>query len=515
MRRVLTCVAGGSLLLAVLSGCTFLPPKHAAPAGVPSVGVPSAPPHDLQAFYGQNLGWKPCNDGDDCTTVSAPVNWDSPGDGAIGLAVIRHAATGKSRGALLVNPGGPGGSGYNFVANGVNNAVSDALAQSFDVVGWDPRGVGLSNPIVCYTDPKQIDQLRYGTFDVPYNTQAWVDKLTTADKAYAAACEKNTGELLGHIDSVSTAKDMDLIRAVLGESKLNYLGYSYGTFLGTVYAELFPGNVGTMVLDGAVDPLLSDLDTLKAQMNGFDSAFRAYMTDCLAGSGCPFTGSVDDALAEAHAVLEQIDGLKLTNGDGRVLDSATMGTAISEDLYSKDYWPDLTNLFTALQGGDPSLAFQHADSYNSRNPDGTYSDNSLDVYIAVTCLDGDFVKDPHSTLEGLTEIEQSAPVLGKYFALDDYAVLNTSCANWPAPAVTLPTSYKAEGAPPILVISTTNDPATPYAWGQSLAKQLSSGVLISHTGEGHTAYNRGNVCVDSTVDNYFVAGTVPSADPHC
>jgi len=493
----------------MLSGCTVAPSTSGATPTATNL------PKGFDEFYGKTLAWHSCNDGMQCTTVKAPINWDSPADGSIDLAVVRHRASGKSLGSLLVNPGGPGGSGVDFVSHGVTSAVSSTLAKNYDVVGWDPRGVGQSTPVTCYTDPKQTDKTLYGTFAHPYNTQGWIDELTVEEKAFAAACKQNTGELLGHVDSVSTAKDMDLIRALLGDATLNYLGYSYGTFLGTVYAELFPKNVGRMVLDGALDPKVSALDELKVQMAGFDGAFRAYMAYCLTQSTCPFRGTVNEALLQARGVLDTVDAHGLVNADGRKLDSATLGTAIGENLYSQSFWDDETAMFIALSTGDPAKVFANADSYNSRNADGSYSGNSFEVYTAVNCLDGDFAQDPRTTLEGIAEIDAAAPILGKYFAYDDYAVLDTACNNWPVPKVTLPTKFDAVGAAPILVIGTTNDPATPLVWAQSLAKQLSSGVLITHKGEGHTAYNQGNTCVDGSVDDYFVKGTVPAADPMC
>jgi len=504
-RRIVGLVAAASVALVVLAGCTLVPRQ--SPIVVTSV------PQGFESLYHQKLTWTGCNSGYECTTLTAPVNWDAATDGTISLALVRHRATGSTLGSLLVNPGGPGGSGVDFVSSGY--AVSSVLSDYFDVVGWDPRGVGKSTEVTCFTDPRQTDKALYGTFASAYGTQGWIDELTVEEKSFAAACEKNTGKLLAHVDAVSNAKDMDLIRGVLGDPKLNYLGYSYGTFLGTVYAELFPANVGKLVLDGAIDPTLGSLDTLTVQMAGFDSAFRAYMTWCLIQSDCPFTGTVDTALAEARSVLDSVDSQHLVASDGRELDSATLGTAIAENLYSQSYWPQETSLFNALRNGDPTVAFTDADNYNSRNPDGTYSGNSLEVYMAVNCLEGDFARDPTTALQGIAKIDAAAPILGKYFAYDDYAVLRTACTNWPVAPVAMPTAYDAKGAAPILVIGTTNDPATPLAWAQSLAHQLSSGVLITHTGEGHTAYNQGNACVDTTVDDYFVKGTVPSADPMC
>ena len=445
-----------------------------------------------------------------------PLDWSKPGGATIKIAIARHSAGSGSLGSLLINPGGPGGSGYDYVDQYVNYIVSPAVLKKYDIIGFDPRGVNHSTPkITCYTDPKQEDQLLYGTYASPYGTQGWIDELTAVEKNWSAACLKNTGPLLGHIDAASNARDMDVIRAVLGDTKMHYLGYSYGTYLGTMYAELFPQKVGRMVLDGPIDPLVGELDSLATQMAGFDSALKSYMASCLAKSGCPFTGTVDDGLKQVRAVLDGIDARHLVASDGRKLDSATLGTGISYTLYSESSWPDLTKMFQDLAKNDADSTFTNADAYNGRNPDGTYSDNSSDLYAAVTGAEGDLRTDGVSALQGLAKIDAAAPILGKYFAEDDYAVLDTACSNWPEPIAKLPTSFAAKGAAPIMVVATTNDPATPYAGGVSLSKQLSSGVLVTHIGEGHTIYAQGDVCIDNTVDAYLIKGTVPSRDPKC
>ena len=493
--------------MAVLAGCQFFP-------SIDPIDGPA--PTDADGFYSQSVTWGRCGDGLQCTTIKAPIDWDSPADGAIDLALIKHVATGTKQGSILLNPGGPGGSGWDYVYYSGDQVAGASVVDAFDVVGWDPRGVGQSTGVKCYTDAKDKDEQLYGTFDSPYDTQGWIDELTVDMEAYAKACEANTGELLGNLDAASNAKDMDMMRALLGDKKLNYLGYSYGTYFGAVYAELFPQNVGRFVLDGAVDPLQSDFESLKFQMAGFDSGLRAYMQSCLDSGECPFTGDVDTALGQVRSVLDTVDDKGLVNFDGRVLDSATLATAIIENLYSETYWTDLTQMFTELQQGDPTLTFTSADYYNQRGTNGSYDSNANDVYIAATCADGDFRTDDESTLDRIAEIDEFAPILGKYATYDDVAVLDTACTHWPfGRGADLPSTFEAKGAGPILVIGTTNDPATPYASSVSLADQLSSGVLITHTGEGHTVYNQGVACVDDVVDAYFVSGTVPASDPMC
>ncbi len=500
-------LAAAAAIALLLSGCQLLPFAQQTPAPNPTTS---------DAFYEQTLNWKNCGDGLQCAMAKAPVDWDSPADGAIELSLVKHLATGTKQGSMLLNPGGPGGSGGDFVYYSGDTVAGASVVGAFDIVGWDPRGVGKSTPVTCYTNDADKDEQLYGTFDSPYDTQGWIDELTTEMTEFAAACKKNTGELLGNLDAASNAKDMDMLRAVLGEKKLNYLGYSYGTYFGAVYAELFPQNVGRFVLDGAVDPLQTDFESLKFQMAGFDSGLRAYMADCLTGSDCPFTGSVDEGLAQVRTALDTVDAQKLVNDDGRTLDSATLATAIIENLYSQSYWSTLSQMFATLRTGDVALTFQSADDYNQRGAGGSYDSNGNDVYIAATCADGDFASDPETTLERIAEIDAAAPILGKYATYDDFAVLDTACTHWPYPrGADLPTTFEAKGAGPILVLGTTNDPATPYASSVSLAKQLSSGVLISYTGEGHTVYNQGVACIDDVVDAYFVNGTVPASDPNC
>ena len=508
MRR-LTTIATVLLVGVTLSGCQFTFDRADRPDPTP----PPAPT-ELEGFYAQELDWEDCGSGNVCATAATPIDWDDPAGGSAEIALVKNPASGTAQGSVLVNPGGPGGSGWDYVYYSGSSAAGAPVMENFDIIGWDPRGVGQSTPVTCYESAADKDEQLYGTFDEPYDTQGWIDELITELEDYAAACEANTGELLGNVDTISNVKDMDMIRALVGDEKLNYLGYSYGTYFGTVYAELFPERVGRFVLDGAVDPLVSDFESLKFQMAGFDSAFRAYMASCLE-TDCPFTGTVDAALQQARGVLDTVDAQGLVSSDGRELDSATLATGIINNLYAQSLWPSMTNMFAALRQGDADPTFASADDYNQRGPDGSYVGSVNDVYVAATCVDGDFASDPASTLERIAEIDAAAPILGKYTTYDDFAVLDVACSNWPYPRADFPTSFSAPGTGPILVIGTTNDPATPYASSVSLANQLEGGVLLTYEGEGHTVYNQGVACIDDAVNDYFVNGTVPSADPMC
>jgi pimeloyl-ACP methyl ester carboxylesterase len=495
-----------------LSGCTLLAPLVNGGETTVTTHTDETVAPELEQFYKQDVTWKNCGGGADCTTLKAPVDWDAPGGEQIELAVARHKATGTSMGSLLINPGGPGGSGFDYAQGFV---PSDGVYANYDIIGFDPRGVGRSTPIVCFTDDADRDQMIYGTYDDPYGSAGWQAELDVRQKAWVDACAENTGDLLGHIDTVSVAHDMDMMRAVLGDEKLNYLGYSFGTYIGTVYAELFPEKVGRMVLDGAVSPPFGTFTQLADQMAGFDSAFRAYMQWCLDSGDCPFDGPLDQALAEAHALALSVDGKALNSTDGRrVLDSATVGTGIALALYNQGNWSYISLMFQGLQSGDAEIAFLLADSYNGREGGG-YADRSLDVYFAVTCAEGDIGTDDVDMLEGLDIMDQKGPYVGGILALDDYTLLESACSQWPHERPEFPAEFDAAGAPPILVIGTTNDPATPYASAVELSETLESGVLITYNGEGHTVYGNGVPCVDDTVDDYFVEDVVPSADPNC
>lgn len=517
VRRILplTAVLGAGALL--LTGC-FPPFPFPGGGGSRDETVTThtdeqvAP--ELEPYYKQSLTWSSLGGGIDETTVTVPLDWDEPEGDTIEIAVARRNAPGTPQGSLLMNPGGPGGSGYDFVAF-YGGSVTEEVADGFDIIGFDPRGVGRSTPVTCYTDSADKDELLYGTFEADYGTPEWIDELTAAETDWIDACVENTGDLLGNLDAMSVARDMDVIRAVLGDDTLTYLGYSYGTYLGAVYAELFPEKVGRLVLDGAVDPLVGDLEALATQMAGFESAYRAFLGFCAGQDGCPFRGGVESAMQQTEDLILAAGERGLVASDGRELDVATIGTGLINMLYAEWLWPSLVQMLADLDAGDPDSTFASADDYNSRGPGGSYTGNGYEIYTAVTCNEGTLGTDGVSPLEGLAVIEERAPYLGFATALDDYVALDVTCSNWPYPAAEMPESYAAEGAPPILVVGTTNDPATPYANAVSLAGQLSSGVLVTYDGEGHTIYAQGVACIDDTIDAYFLRGEVPAADPRC
>lgn len=472
---------------------------------------PEVIPAEYQQFYSQEVSWSDCHEEMECATVSAPLNWAEPAGETIELALVRHlASSSKKLGSLFVNPGGPGGSGVDFVVDSLDYAVSGAVKKNYDVIGFDPRGVGASTPVVCVDSAAQMDEFLFGTLDSDRASTDWFAQRESASAEFAQGCLERTGNLLAHVDTISAAHDLDMLRAVVGDRQLNYLGYSYGTLLGAVYAENFPDNVGRMVLDGALDPSSTSFEVNLNQSIGFENALRAYLTDCLELEECPFSGSVDEAMNEVGQLLAQLDKSPLTASDGRELSADAMLTAIIAPLYNPDAWSFLSDVFATVADGEADTAFGSVDWYYNRGEDGTYLDNSTEAFLAINCLDYPVTKDPAQWAEDAQELARQAPVIGPYLSYGDQL-----CSQWPFPAVLSPHTISAQGAGDILVIGTTGDPATPYRWAQNLAAQLEGGHLVTYTGEGHTAYNKSNACVNDAVDGFLLRGKVPTADPKC
>jgi pimeloyl-ACP methyl ester carboxylesterase len=502
-------VAAALAILLPLSGCvsSFLP-KAPSTTSTPTNEKVAA---DLKPFYSQVLTWKSCESGNfQCATATAPMDWKNPATKSIKLALIRKTASGTRLGSLLVNPGGPGGSGYDFIRDSLSYAVDATLQKNYDIIGFDPRGVNKSSAVKCYSDPASMDAYLFDISPNPFGSDAWIADQEAANQKFGQDCLRYTGDLLGFVDTVSASRDLDLLRAVLGDKKLNYLGYSYGTLLGATYADLYPKKTGRLVLDGAIDPATTSFDVSATQAKGFESALRAYLADCKSGKKCPFTGTVDAAMNTIRSLLDSLNASPIRATDGRELGSSTMTNAIILPLYNKTNWPYLSDLFTSVMQGKADYAFQLADSYYERNANGTYNDNSTEAFIAINCLDYKVTATTDASLQAdAAKLKQLAPVLGPQLSYD------TSCIKWPFPSTRDRVAITAKGSGPIIVVGTTNDPATPYVWAQSLSKELQNGRLVTYHGEGHTAYNKSNSCVNTAVDSYFVDGTVPSKDPSC
>lgn len=508
-RRLVAVVAALAAASVALSGCLYAMIPEEGPVSTASAAPDTAGvPDELLPYYEQDLDWRACDSGFECTTVTAPLDWADPSQGEIELSVIRSRAEGgEAVGSLLTNPGGPGASGVGLVRDSLDYAVGERLRDRFDVIGFDPRGVGESTAVTCYDDADMDAYL----YDVPQNergTDAWTDELLERHAGFAEACDANSDGILPFITTENSARDMDLLRAVLGDSQLNYLGYSYGTFLGATYAKLFPEKVGRLVLDGAIDPSVSGLEVGVTQGVGFESALRAYMADCLESNDCPFRGSVDDAMSDLGALLASVDRDPLPSSDGRELGADSLMTAIVAALYSEESWGYLTMALDSVLQGNPETAFLLADFYNNREG-GTFLDNQTEAFRAYNCMDYPVDTDDADLAAAEARLAADAPTVAPYWSGPD------PCEVWPYPPTGVREAITADGAAPIVVVGATNDPATPYEWSVSLAEQLSSGVLISREGEGHTGYNKGNACVDDAVEQYLIDGTVPEDGLTC
>lgn len=464
----------------------------------------------LEPYYRQSLVWERCGGGAQCATAIAPLDWENPGEGDdVELALVRYRASEQALGSLFVNPGGPGASGFDFVRDSVDFAVSERLRENFDVIGWDPRGVGRSSAVTCYTATADKDQFIYGVPESEYGTEAWIEEVTASAKRFVDACVENTGPLLEHVDTDSTVRDLDMLRAVVGDEQLNYFGYSYGTDIGARYADRYPGRVGRLVLDGATDPTASQFEVVLAQSTGFESALTTYLAECASAGTCPFPADTAAALSIVEQLYERVRVDPIPAADGRLFDSAVLDIAIATALYDEGSWEFLSQMFTELRTGVVETGFLLADFYYGRE-EGEYVDNSLEAFIAINCLDYPVERDPQTIIEQNQRIADAAPVTA-----DPSPIGDVVCQNWPYEFEGELAPVSAEGAEPILVIGTTGDPATPYVWAQALAEQLSSGVLLTYDGEGHIAYDEGDPCINDLVDEYFITGAVPPSDPVC
>ncbi|MFB9677048.1 alpha/beta hydrolase [Streptosporangium vulgare] len=455
---------------------------------------------------GTSLGWEECGGGFECAKLPVPLDHAKPDGEKIELSVIRLPASGDRIGSILLNPGGPGASGVKY-ARSARTAVSAAVRDRFDVVGFDPRGVGESAPVRCLST-SELDT--YVGLDSSPDSPGEITMLEEGSRRFASGCQARSGRLLPHVGTADAARDMDLLRAAVGDSRLTYLGKSYGTQLGAAYADLFPSHVRALVLDGAVDPSLGPLELNTAQARGFEVALDAFLGDCLTATDCPFSGSVSSARAEIAALLRRADAAPLTNrtGDGRTVTEAWTTLGLITPLYDRQAWPVLRQALGQALKGDGTTLLRLADLLIDREPNGEYT-NQTESNLAVNCVDVPYPRDSAAYATAARESAKDAPLFGAYVMWS-----SLPCAYWPAKGGPR-AKIDAPGAPPIMVVGTERDPATPYEWSEALASQLSSGVLVGFDGDGHTAYLTGSTCVDRLVDDYLIDLTVPKDGTRC
>jgi pimeloyl-ACP methyl ester carboxylesterase len=503
-------------LSGLLAGCTSV---------VPGVPAPAGPEAGLAEFYSQKLSWGPCGgfatDPADassyadtkyeCTRLQVPLDYANPAGERAQLAVLRQKATGEKIGSLVVNPGGPGASGTSAVVNIVGpGAAEGPLAQRFDVVGFDPRGVGASTPTIdCLTDAEwDVERTDLDLDPSP----AGIEAAEAESKQFVQRCIDRSGgvNVLANVGTRDAAKDIDILRAALGDEKLTYLGYSYGTSLGSTYAEFFPQNVRALVLDGALDPTMTYADQIVAQNKGFQQAFEAYAADCARRSSCPLGTDPARATARFQQLVRPLIEKPIQVAGGRELGYPDALTGVTQALYLSAYWPILSDGLSRMSRGDGALMLRLADVYYDRGPDGGYL-NMLEAFQVINCVDDERITDRAEVADIVKRILEVAPFRDD--GLPVVAALDP-CAFWPVPPTRQPHVPDVTGLPRTLVISVTGDPATPYQAGVDLAKAI-GGVLLSVTGNQHTAALHGNKCVDGIVTSYLVDLTLPTGDASC
>lgn len=501
----------------VVAGCTIPGtggPQPQAPAGTLVATEP--PTEALSTYYAQKLAWTKCAD-NECADLKVPLDYAKPGGEDLTIKVLRVKAKDQRGrlGSLVVNPGGPGGSGVTYAA-AADAIVGTQVRRYYDVVGFDPRGVGQSTAVDCLDDRALDDFLATDpTPDSPAEEQG----LLKQAKTMASGCEAKSPELLPRVGTVDAARDMDVLRAALGDAKLTYLGKSYGTFLGATYAELFPERVGRFVLDGAVPPDLSGKEMAEGQARGFEMATRAYVEDCVEQGDCILGDSVDEGMQWLRTFLERLDESPLPSGDPAepLLTEAWGSLGLGAALYDQGAWGILTDALRDAAAGDGSSLMGLANTYADRVPGGGFTGNIMEVIFAVNCLDRPDSPDLATYRANAEEFSKQAPTWGGFLAWG-----SLPCGIWPVEAQQTPGGppagpheISAQGADPIIVVGTTRDPATIYEWSERLRDQLADAVLVSFDGDGHTAYRRSNDCVDNAIDAYYIEGKLPKDGLAC
>ncbi|WP_218920269.1 alpha/beta hydrolase [Chondromyces crocatus] len=447
--------------------------------------------------------WESCGGGFECLTLDVPLDHDAPGGPTVALPLVRRRADRYDArlGSLIINPGGPWSSGVSWVKARAERLPA-ALRAHFDIVGFDPRGSNDSAPGVDCTD----DLGAYAALDLTPNDDAARKALADATDALVDGCSARSGDLLPHMGTDSVARDLDLVRQTLGDDRLTFLGFSYGTLLGAVYADRFPQNVRALVLDAAIDPTLTGEAWITAQGRAFEQQLDDFLADCAADTECAFHADGDpEAAYDAIQASLESERMPASRDGTRTLGPGEFAYGVSAALYGPNGWRQLARALALAADGDGAGLLALADGYLERESEGTYG-NGLEVYYAVTSLDTPFARE-QATYDALVdELSVSAPRLGVYFPYTAFP-----SARWPVQPWRPAAPIHADGAPPILVVGTTRDPATPHAWAESLAAQLSSGVLLSRDGQGHAAFLKGNTCIDDAVTRYLIEG-VPPAD---
>ncbi len=452
---------------------------------------PDTPVDPLGSWTPAPLDWAPCAElrRGECATLNVPLDWSEPGTSTIDLALGRLPATGERIGSLVINPGGPGGSGLRYLGF---EPYGPQISSRFDVVSWDPRGVGASGGLRCNAAVPELLAA-----DPDPDDDAELDALRDAADAVARDCERIEGDVLAHLGTVQVALDLEAIRRAIGDEPLNYHGFSYGTLIGQEYLDRFPDRVRAMVLDGVVDPSLGFEDFLLGQTTAFDDAFRRDADRCRAAPGeC----GVADLLDAYDRVAERVEVSPLP-ADGGEVGPGELAIAAIQTSYGSEGWRTLGPALAMALGGDGGALRQLADTY--------FDFGGYASYAAVVCTDSA----PPRGVDAFRDFADRARERSSRFGA---TVANEllPCATWAAPPSGSPRAITAPDAPPVLVVGNTGDAATPYENAVVVAERLESGVLVTVEEEGHTAYGA-NRCASELIDTYLLTLAVPGADPRC
>lgn len=462
-------------------------------------------PTGLAGFYGQEVEWERCRGGL-CGTVRVPLDYDEPSARTVDLQIKYRPADDKpTRRMLFVNPGGPGGSAFEY-ADGFASEAQKEIRADRGIVGVDPRGVGTSEALECLTRRELDDFL---DVDRTPDTQSEMVDLRSAFRRLGQSCIDNSGDLVHHVSTEDAVRDLDVVRAVLGEEKLDYYGASYGTQIGATYAHLFPTRAGRMVLDGGVDPSLTAREQSRDQAEAFEESLRRFLAYCSKLEQCPLGTDVDEAEDRVVDILDEADREPLPSNGVRPATEAAALRGIAFALYERERWPALVIAMSRATFGDGTALRQLSDKYDQRDERG-YDNNSPVAYHAVRCLD--FPAGPdYDEMEAIeAKFGRAAPVFGP-----PYAWSAAECSVWPTRSRHPQGPVSAEGVDSIVVVGSNHDPATPHAWSKSLVRQLGSARLLTREGDGHTGYLTGNRCIDDFVDDHLLGRPLPRGDLRC
>jgi pimeloyl-ACP methyl ester carboxylesterase len=457
-------------------------------------------PKTLSGYYAQEIDWKICRQEFQCATLAVPIDYKKLSTGTFEIALLKYEArTSKKLGSLIVNPGGPGGSGVDY-AYAAEYIFSPAILDRYDIVGFDPRGVSRSAPIRCLTD-KELDA--NNNSDSKPDNEAEFQQILQDTKKYVEKC-KDKNRYLTSYSTANVARDLDILREAVGDKQLNFMGKSYGTYLGTLYAQFFPEKVGRVVLDGAVDPSISNFQQTLTQAIGFDQAFSSFAKDCASKKNCMLPKGKEAAIAEMQKLFARAAKEPLpTKSSNRTLSETLMVLGTASAMYdSATGWPKLRKAITEAQTGSGDKFLKLADEYTGRQKNGSYPNNEFDSGAVIDCLDVDEPRTVAQIQGDAKSFADQAPLFGPYLA---YGGLTCKYFGQSQEVIVAPTKTTN----PIVVIGTTGDPATPYEWAQGLNKLLTNSALVSLTGEGHTGQGQGNACIDDQIDDFYVKGLIP------